>query len=134
MVEQVGFATPKGAKAKLSTFGLDNAGSESLSTKTFKNAANGGTTLGETMMGTASLLNAGTNIYGAFWGVKQGNEAIKLQKEQLDLAKQQYADEKARYEKRERESDESAAKTNAAGAEFGADIEKQYSNLPTNRF
>lgn len=129
----LGLGKSVGKKATISNYGLENAGSENLSTNTFKNSAGGGLNLGETMIGTASLLNAGANAYGAFWAVKQGNRAIDLQKEQLELAKQQYADEKERYNKRQGEIDEFNQQSAAAGADFSAKIAKQQQDLPVNR-
>lgn len=114
---------------------LEGAGEEPLSTKVFENKQPkaGGFNLGETMMGTSALINAGFNAYSAIWGVRQGNKAIDLQKQQLDLAKEQYADEKARYEKRQGEIDEFNKASGEAGAKFSENIAKQYENLPVNR-
>lgn len=132
-IVDLGLGKGVGKNATISTFGLDNAGEDLLSTKLFSNTAGGGLILGETMIGTASLFNAGTNAYGAYWAVRQGNQAIDLQKQQLELAKTQYADEKARYEKRQGEIDEFNKASGEAGAKFSENIAKQYANLPVNR-
>lgn len=112
---------------------LEGAGEKKLSQNMFENTPPSSTSLGEGLLGGASVLNAGTNIYGAFWGVKQGNKAIDLQKEQLNLAKAQYADEKARFDKRQNEIDEFNQQSAAAGAQFSENIAKQQQNMPVNR-
>lgn len=99
-----------------------------------KNKAAGvGDGLGSAMFGAGSLINAGTSLYGTINSVIQNRKALNLQKEQLELAETQYADEKARYDKRQADIDATNAAVGEAVQGWGESAKKETQNLPMNR-
>lgn len=60
---------------------------------------------GSMMQGAGSLINAGTGIYSAYWGVKLGKANVEEMKKQNELLRDQYNEEVKRYNKREAQQD-----------------------------
>ena len=118
----------------IDTYALDYMTEGPLSTKVFKNKGVGvGDGLGSAMFGAGSLINAGISLYGTINSVIQNRKALDLQKRQVELAETQYADEKARYDKRQAEIDATNAAVGEAVQGWGESAKKETQNLPMNR-
>ncbi len=73
--------------------------------------------LGGTLSGAGSILGGLGQLFGAGVNLWSSIKAVKLGKDQLKLAKEQYEKENARYEARENERKESNASfANSAGS------------------
>lgn len=85
---------------------------------------------GSMMQGAGSLINAGTGIYSAYWGVKLGKENVKELQRQNDLLEKQYNTEVERYNKREAQQD---AADNYIQGMAGDIYSRYYSNNNDNK-
>lgn len=133
-IVDLGLGEGVGKGATIDTYALNNMSQDTLSTKTFKNKGAGvGDGLGSAMFGAGSLINAGTSLYGTINSVIQNRKALDLQKRQVELAETQYADEKARYDKRQTEIDATNAAVGEAVQGWGESAKKETQNLPMNR-
>lgn len=92
--------------------------------------ASGGLDIGGTLQGVGSLIQAGTGIYNAYWGVKQGKEALRQSAKQLELMEKQQNIENERYNARESERLKAAESFRQSGQDFKQGLDE---TLPMNR-